>query len=61
MDYCWIRIHWFELLSLALLCLNLWFVFEVLKVLGAVKDALMLLAGWLDKARSEDKREPGAS
>jgi hypothetical protein len=55
----WIVIHWFELIALALLCLNLWFVFEVLKVLRAVKDCLMLLAGWLDKTRSESKREAG--
>ena len=41
-----------------MLCANLWFVFEVLKMLGAVNDALMLLAGWLGKARSEGKREP---
>ena len=56
----WIVIHWFELFTLALLCLNLWFVFEVLKVLRAVKDCLMLLAGWLDKTRSESRREAGA-
>jgi hypothetical protein len=42
----WIVIHWFELTALALLCLNLWFVFEVLKVLRAVKDWLMIFAGW---------------
>ena len=56
----WIVVHWFELITLVLLCLNLWFVFEVLKVLRAVKDCLMLLAGWLDIARSESKGEPGA-
>ena len=56
----WIVIHWFELITLVLLCLNLWFVFEVLKVLRAVKDCLMLLAGWLDKTRSESKRKGGA-
>jgi hypothetical protein len=57
----WIVIHWFELTALALLCLNLWFVFEVLKVLRAVKDWLMILADWLDKTRSESKREARAS
>jgi hypothetical protein len=51
----WAIIHWFELVTLALLCLNLWFVFEVLKVLRAVKDCLMLLAAWLDKTRAESK------
>ena len=54
----WIVIHWFELITVVLLCLNLWFVFEVLKVLRAVKDCLMLLAGWLDKARSESNENP---
>jgi hypothetical protein len=39
----WIIIHWFELTALILLILNLWFVIEVLKVLRAVKDALLLL------------------
>ena len=57
----WIAIHWFELTALALLGLNLWFVFEVLKVLRAVKDGLMLLAGWLDGSRGASKREPGAT
>jgi hypothetical protein len=56
----WIIIHWFELAALALLCLNLWFVVKVLTVLRAVQDGLRLLAGWLDIARSESKREPGA-
>ena len=51
----WIAIHWFELTTMVLLLLNLWFVFEVLKVLRAVKDALMLLAGWFDRMRTEGK------
>ena len=51
----WIIIHWFELTALALLGLNLWFVYAVLKVLRAVKDCLMLLAGWLDRTREENK------
>jgi hypothetical protein len=55
----WIIIHWFELAVLVLLCLNLWFVGKVLTVLRAVQDGLRLLAGWLDIARSESKREPG--
>ncbi|MBV8893337.1 MAG: hypothetical protein JO266_15435 [Acidobacteria bacterium] len=52
----WVRVHWFELSTLVLLCLNLWFVFEVLKVMRAVKEALLLLARWLDKTRND----PGA-
>ena len=53
----WIRTHWFELITLVLLCLNLWFVFEVLKALGAVKEGLVVLAGWLNKARTDDNRD----
>ena len=49
----WIRLHWFELSALALLGLNLWFVIKVSSVLRAVQDSLILLARWLDIARSE--------
>jgi hypothetical protein len=51
--YYWIRLHWFELSALALLGLNLWFVVKVLSVLRAVQDGLILLARWLNIARSE--------
>ena len=50
----WIRTHWFELITLVLLCVNLWFVWKVLKVLRAASEMLILLAGWLDRARSDD-------
>ena len=56
----WIRLHWFELSALALLGLNLWFVAKVLSVLRAVQDGLILLARWLDIARSEVDRPPSA-
>jgi len=52
----WIRLHWFELSTLLLLGLNLWFVAKVLSVLRAVQDGLILLARWLDIARSEVDR-----
>ena len=55
----WIRLHWFELSALVLLGLNLWFVIKVLSVLRAVQDGLILLARWLDIARSEVDRQPG--
>ena len=57
----WIRLHWFELSALVLLGLNLWFVIKVSSVLRAVQDGLILLARWLDIARSEIDRqsEPG--
>ena len=44
----WIIIHWFELTALALLGLNLWFVIEVLKVLTAVKEGLLLLGKFFE-------------
>jgi hypothetical protein len=40
----WIIIHWFELATLALLCLNLWFVSAVLAVLRAVNNWLIFFA-----------------
>jgi hypothetical protein len=57
MEY-WIRLHWFELSALILLALNLWFVAKALKVLGAVEDSLIVLARWLEIARSDLGREP---
>ena len=59
MNY-WIRLHWFELSALLLLGLNLWFVAKILGVLKAVQDSLILLARWLDIARIEVDRPPGA-
>ena len=53
MDFHWIRVHWFEVSALVLLGLNLWFVVKVLTVLRAVQDGLILLARWLNIARSE--------
>ena len=58
--YYWIRLQWFELSALALLGLNLWFVIKVLSVLRAVQDGLILLARWLNIARSEIDHQPGA-
>ena len=54
----WIRLHWFELSALVLLALNLWFVIKVMSVLRAVQDSLILLARWLDIARTEIDRQP---
>ena len=58
--YNWVRLHWFELSALVLLSLNLRFVIKVLSVLRAVQDSLILLARWLDIARIEIDRQPGA-
>jgi hypothetical protein len=41
-----------------LLALNLWFVIKVISVLRAVQDSLILLARWLDIARTEIDRQP---
>ena len=58
--YNWVRLHWFELSALVLLSLNLRFVIKVLSVLRAVQDSLILLARWLDIARSEADRQRDA-
>jgi len=60
MDFHWIRVHWFEVSALVLLALNLWFVIQVLSVLRAVQDGLILLARWLNIARSEVDRQAAA-
>ena len=54
----WIVIHWFELSSLALLCLNLWFIFTVLNVLRETNRWLTILSRWLDRMQSPDARPP---
>jgi len=38
----WVIIHWFELGTLALLCLNLWFVSSVLNALRETKSLARL-------------------
>ncbi|MBV8772001.1 MAG: hypothetical protein JO166_06690 [Deltaproteobacteria bacterium] len=53
----WIRIHWFEIATLVLLGLNLWFVFAVLKMLRAVDHWLGFFARWLDTTRDADRKE----
>jgi hypothetical protein len=53
----WIRLHWFELATLALLSLNLWLAFEVLSVLKAANHTMVLLWNWLDRARDQGTRE----
>jgi len=40
----WIIIHWFELSTLALLCLNLWFVTSVLNALRETNRWLSFLS-----------------
>ena len=50
----WIVIHWFELSSLLLLCLNLWFVFTVLNALRETNRWLTVLSRWLDRTQGAD-------
>jgi hypothetical protein len=42
--YVWVVLHWFELITLALLILNLWFVSSVLSVLRETNRWLTLLS-----------------
>ena len=42
--YVWVVLHWFELITLALLILNLWFVSAVLSVLRETNRWLTLLS-----------------
>ena len=42
--YAWVVLHWFELIALALLILNLWFVSSVLGVLRETNRWLTLLS-----------------
>jgi hypothetical protein len=53
----WIIIHWFELATLALLGLNLWFVSAVLGVLRAVNNWLVFSARWVEETRRETKTQ----
>ena len=43
-DVGWVIIHWFELGTLALLCLNLWFVSSVLNALRETNRWLAFLS-----------------
>ena len=56
----WIIIHWFELSTLGLLCLNLWFIATVLKVLRSVNHWLTFLAAWFDRNQEDDQTGPGS-
>jgi len=49
----WIVIHWFELATLALLCLNLWFVSATLSVLRSVNHWLVFFARWVEETKRE--------
>ena len=52
----WVIVHWFELSTLVLLCLNLWFVSLVLNVLRQTNHWLAFLSRvrW-DEAHAPDR------
>lgn len=52
----WIIIHWFELSTLVLLCLNLWFVFSVVNALRETNRWLSFLSSiqW-DQTHTADR------
>ena len=52
--YFWVIIHWFELGTLILLCLNLWFVFSVLHALRETNRWLVFLS----RIRWDESRGP---
>ena len=55
----WIIIHWFELATLTLLCLNLWFVSAVLRVLREVNHWLTFFTHWFEEAQGTQKKHDG--
>jgi hypothetical protein len=57
----WIVLHWFELSTLVLLCLNLWFVTSVLVVLRDTNRWLAFLSKirW-DEAHPPESRSEGS-
>jgi hypothetical protein len=56
-DMGWVIIHWFELGTLVLLCLNLWFVSSVLSALRETSRWLAFLA----RMRWDEADAPAAS
>jgi hypothetical protein len=53
----WVILHWFELSTLILLCLNLWFLFKVLTVLKETNHWL----AFLSRVRWDHARAPDSS
>ena len=60
MSIRWIEIHWFELATLGLLGLNLWFLIAVLRVLRSVNHWLIFFSGWINEV-SETRQVEGNS
>ena len=54
----WIVIHWFELSTLFLLCLNLWFLISVLNTLHETNRWFSILASYLDNQRTNKSEKP---
>jgi hypothetical protein len=53
----WVVIHWFELSTLVLLGLNLWFLFSVLKALHQTSRWLEFLSLQWDQLTRSDKTD----
>ena len=54
----WIVIHWFELSTLILLCLNLWFLASVLNTLHETNRWFSILASYLDNKQTTEPEKP---
>ena len=54
----WIIIHWFELSTLLLLCLNLWFLVSVLNTLNETNRWFSILAHYFDNRRTTGPDKP---
>jgi hypothetical protein len=55
-EWEWVRLHWFELGTLMLLCLNLWFVSAVLNALRETNRWI----GFLSRIQWEQTHDPPA-
>ena len=55
-EWEWVRLHWFELGTLMLLCLNLWFVSAVLNALRETNRWI----GFLSRIQWEQTQDPPA-
>jgi hypothetical protein len=54
----WAIVHWFELTALALLALNLWFIFYVLIAIREIHNYLALITRFLDEsAKAKDTQQ----
>jgi len=55
----WVRLHWFELATLVLLSLNIWFVFAVLNALRETNRWIALLSRLYWEEQTNEPPEAG--